>query len=268
MPSDDRETETYLHAYFAPSVDPDNRLLVYVDCSGLVLRGNFSQSFQACLLVQRDLESGVVKTILDPGPGLFPDSPSWSDDGSSIAILLGTDVVTLASVTGTITARMRAVMVRPTSPAWGGERDYVRYGEDGHTVLLNLSDDCQATEHPWTCPVFGLVDLQQQTIHRLDTEFGELNLSRGLYLPTRARFDDNGNKVEQPTSPPRAANLDRLLGDFDHPVYAPVFSPDRRYFFYLTFKEGWFSKKWIEGYDRQSHRTFHITTVHRALYSE
>src|SRR5712675_2943352 len=36
MPSDDRETETYLHAYFAPSVDPDNRLLVYVDCSGLV----------------------------------------------------------------------------------------------------------------------------------------------------------------------------------------------------------------------------------------
>jgi hypothetical protein len=267
-PLTDPGLEAYAHAYFAPSIDPKQRYLVYVDCVGLVLRGNDPQAFEACSLLQRDLDSGAVRTILDPGPGLFPDSPSWSDDGTSIALLLGTDAITMVPLTGTITARIPAVMTRPTSPDWGANRDYVRYGEDGRTLLVNLTDDCQATDHAWSCRMFASLDTQQGTIHRLDTTLGALNLSRGLYLPTRARFDGAGNEIEQPTAPPKSADLERLLGDIDHPVYAPIFSGDRRCFFYVTFREGWFGSTWIEGHDRREHRTFRVKTLQRSLYSE
>lgn len=59
-----------------------------------------------------------------------------------------------------------------------------------------------------------------------------------------------------------------LFGSKYFPVMAPHFSKDGRFYFYFQWREGFFAKYWIGGFDTIKKKPFTVTTIRRAIYTE
>jgi len=70
--------------------------------------------------------------------------------------------------------------------------------------------------------------------------------------------------------PPLPAELDdaaveALFGSREFPVLAPRFSVDGRFYFFTRYRQGFFGRLWIAGYDVEAHREFTVRTLRRGL---
>ncbi len=66
--------------------------------------------------------------------------------------------------------------------------------------------------------------------------------------------------------PDEATNA--LFGSKEHPMKAPIYAADGSFYYYFTYREGFFARYWIEGYKVAEKQKFPIKTLEWAFYTE
>jgi len=79
-------------------------------------------------------------------------------------------------------------------------------------------------------------------------------------------FGSHSGRFDQPFPPELDdAAIEALFGSREFPVLAPRFSADRRYYFFVKRRPGFFGRLWVAGYDREARREFTVRTLDRGL---
>lgn len=255
--------------YYSPAVRPDQASVVYVRCR--VERAQADPGLKrspGCELVEsgiyRDTERIVMRaTVLD--------SPSWSPDGKRLAVIADDRIVLLepagdrvlweTEVTGRDTGTSRIARHPAADSIDGDSRSYLRWSDDASELYLVVPTG------------------DQRGIARIDSSAGDLKwLDLQVPLFSWRKYDpqrtaERGNILGRGAvigggSLPLDRAYSALFGSVENPVWNPAFSPDGRFYFYVTRREGAFANEWVEGYDTESHRVFRVRTLWWAPYAE
>ena len=182
-------------------------------------------------------EAGVVYRL---------SSPIWSHDGRALFFVVGSRVLAYSLDT----AETETVAELPS-------RVFAGFSEvDNAGTYLSLSRD---GEH-----IFALL-----------TEVAPIAYSIWrIRWATRAVaklwggpwFGSHSGRFDQPFPPELDdAAIEALFGSREFPVLAPRFSADRRYYFFVKRRPGFFGRLWVAGYDREARREFTVRTLDRGL---
>jgi hypothetical protein len=139
-------------------------------------------------------------------------------------------------------------------------RSYLRWDEHGSELFLVVR-----TLHD---KAIGRVESVSGRIEWLDLQvpeftWGKYNpISTAEQAPLAPRGGIAGTEL------PQEAAYSSLFGSIENPVWSPTFSTDRRFYFYVTRREGFLANGWIEGFDRKTHEAFRVRTLWWDLYAE
>ncbi|MGH8767600.1 MAG: hypothetical protein ACREVT_05390 [Burkholderiales bacterium] len=238
---------------YLPDAHPDGDRIVCV-------RKNKSNSSELIELTL-DKEANFPTTVLYTATvGQFIGSPIWSQDGSQVGFLVSRKVLVLD-----MKARQIALQIEinelPTVPdptfTTLHDNHYMRWSKDGLRLYLRVRKT--NGERNQTNP--GLTELWR---------LGEIEISSGSFFwHHNASFNFLYNRIfPKTTKVHESPAIVTLFGSVENPVLRPIWSPDRRYFFYETLREGFMAKGWIERYDTETKKSKAIKTLWWAPYVE
>lgn len=250
------------YTYWRPDVHPDQTRLVCVRCV------RHFQNDASCELIEIPLveNSSTPHVIYKAPQGEVIHSPVWSPDGSQIAFLIGKwaearvmDVGIADRQTNELMQRIDLGKSKGREYAWSYTarsvdmnhwgRDYIRWSWDGKRILV------WATQVRPIAPQeeFGSVDVASETVRWLVKGPSELGLSLAQFhsVPHHSleqKYGPYGPKEGLFNSP----DVDAMFGSSQYPVACPIWSPNRRYYFY---ERGYYQAGyvvWIERYDTRT----------------
>ncbi len=242
----------------SPDVHPAQDRIICVRC----------QSDYRCKLIEVRLDGkgSLPEVIYVPPKGEIIDSPVWSADGRQIAFLIGKDIGIVDRESMQLIHRI-SIGKTDEVPLYTLEiqnRDYIRWNEDG--TRLFLWGNHSGPGYGGTVTDIGELEIASEKfqwlgVHGIDFIYGK-SVGRSIYDQVNKRYTHISQLLED-TSAVRA-----LFGSSKNMVLRPIWSPDRRYYFYLTKKEGFLAKEWLERYDAQTEKSAAIKILWRALYVE
>jgi hypothetical protein len=221
--------------YVEPAVDPKGTTLLYVEVTVLFEQGvPLGMAKESAKLVEVDLRTRRQKTLMVV-PGGAIGSPAYSAAGDRIALLVGRDFAVLDALTKSEVARLRNALMGP-----------VNSSSNRASVLWNpFASDRIYIDSSRNC---GLIDEQV-----VCGGPGEI-----VFEGSVARWPESHESS--------AAQMLQKVGL--HPKPGGLWSPGGRYYFYHAGTEGFFCRDWIEGYDLEKRRAFHVRTLERHLYCD
>jgi len=240
------------HLYL-PDAHPNGDRIVCVRKN----KSNFSELIELKLDKKANFPTTVLFTATG---GQFIGSPTWSQDGSQVGFLVSRKVLVLDMKAGKI-AQQIEIDELPTvpDPAFTTLHDnhYMRWSKDG--LRLYLRAPKTNVERNQTNP--GLTELWR---------LGEIEIPSGsLFWHQNASFNFLYNRISPKTTKVHESPaIVTLFGSVENPVLRPMWSPNRRYYFYETRREGFMAKGWIERYDTETKKSKPIKTLWWAPYIE
>ena len=181
-------------------------------------------------------------------------SPIWTKDGETIYVLRGNEVVSL----------------KPDGTEnWGYPIEHIVFSQStyklgtGGYIRLNKFEDT----------LYMCATNQKRENHKITSQVAKFQLhTKYLKWLSGFRVYSKWGKVTISQGSTKQGDFDEavhsLFGDKRYPSYNPIPSTDERYFFYYTWKEGFFAKYWIEGYDRHTNNAFTALIADRRIYAE
>ena len=193
-------------------------------------------------LVSVDLATKSEAVLLSSRRGEQLRCPQWSPDGARVAFWEGgkTGNSSISVLTVETGAVRRVLDVEPFFD--NCMRRYARWMDDDHLAITSSG--------VW------LVDTRRMS----SEELLEDPLHVGLQ-PYRLYSFEQASLL-----PPEVIRA--LWGSRENPRAAPLWSPDRRSYFYYLVKEGFFARAWVERYDLSTKERSRIKTVWWAPYKE
>jgi hypothetical protein len=245
-----------------------------VRCRGVIQR---SGEVPDCDLTLVEIETKATRVVLQPPRDVGIDEPTWSPDGAQVALFRGREVVVIDVETGQELRRVDRVRLYDRGADWTVRKDRLIWGPDPahiyvmaelvepplahETEGLSWQEIVRGPTHIGTAPAVGTVDLARNAVEWvgsfrfLDDKVYKVNAD-GSDEPAAASVLEHP-AVKAFNGEPR--NRVPRVGDL-------VWSADRRYYFYVKVRQGWFARDWIEGYDVSTRETFDVRTLSRALY--
>lgn len=256
-------------SYFWPYVVNSGTAVLMVRCHGLQKEYGFLQpgtrAQGGCDLVEGDIASGSETVILKHTEKEFLNSPVPHPSEDSVVVIRGQEILGISYPSGGRAFSIPVPEFRDFAP-WDprGLRPYLRWDESGQTLYIA---GMRSHSHQRRG---GLIDVGVVSFESDRVAWMPLATPVFLYgKHDRDYFVQNGDTLipRKLSMKPEPAFL-ALFGDVHNPVLEPIFTEDRRYYFYVTRKEGFLARQWIEGYDRNSNATFEVRTLWRHLYVE
>lgn len=225
-----------------------------------------------CELVEVSLESGTspVRVIYAPPDDRLIASPAWSPDGHQVAFLLIRPEDLLSEV-AILDRESQNVVQRFTVEELKAfvYFDYLRWSADGRRIFIwgtRAKPDYKGV----TNEDIAILTISSGNVQWLGQWGGT---GRYGIVPIDGRYAEEGRreygewkqKIETPAD---AETVRTLFGSAEKRVNRPIWSPDRRYYFYYRYREGFGANGWIERYDAQIDKGVRIKTVWWAPYVE
>jgi hypothetical protein len=137
------------------------------------------------------------------------------------------------------------------------DNHYMRWSKDGLRLYLRVRNT--NVERQQTNP--GLMELWK---------LGEIETSSGSFSwHQNASFNFLYSRIfPKSTKVQESPAIVTLFGSVENPVLRPIWSPDGRYYFYETRREGFVAKGWIERYDTATKQSKPVKTLWWAPYVE
>jgi hypothetical protein len=261
--------ELYSVAYTAGSVDPSGDELAAVRCHDVALYSLHQwppgdRFVGNCELIKVSLLTRQVRILLASEDGRLMGSCAWSPDANRIAVFVGRDLLILRTQTGEVIRRVPEVKdaARPEVS------DAIQWDKTGERLYVLARPPLRA----------GAGDSPREDLAVLDTTtgsfqwlgFGQISwMAHSTNEPWAMKEALQGLSADLQTDKrEKLSAVQAIAGSVEHPVSRLSWSRDRRYFFYVVTGQGLFSKTWIEGYDLERDRSFHVKTLERKIYSE
>ena len=257
--------ERLFHAYFQPSLSPDGRRVACIRYRNYSpVRFNDPelipiQSSEILIVSVHDGAETIVYTLpegqfdaLGPSRGVRKRSlsaPVFSLDGGEVFFLAGNRLLVyrLQHQSTEEVVRLPVGYAASTTPDYTTST-YIRLSADGKKVFALVDDPGTNVE---------------RGIWRIDLALREATKLWSGLLDERSVIDVRVVPREVDDE-----GAEALFGSREFPVLAPRFSSDRRYYFFVKLRLGFFAKMWIGGYDKVSGREFVVKTLRRGLYWE
>lgn len=259
------------YAYYTPDVHPSQERIVCLRCHAF-----FEQDYRRdvrCEVVEIILheKKSPVRVIYAPPEGGAIASPVWSPGGRRIAFFIFEKGENSSRGIAILDMESRKALQRISVGQLeaGVYSDYLRWAADGKQIFI------------WGGrPNPGYFGIAGQDAAVLTVDSGHVRwlgqwVGTGLYAirPIDGKYTEEGKfekgewkrEIETPAD---AEAVRTLFGSSENQVSRPIWSPDRRYYFYKRIREGFGAKGWIERYDTQTHERDAIKTVWRAVYVE
>ncbi len=244
----------YAFRYYEPTVSPDSTTLILPAVHGYNPQTqDIAESDESYSLHRIDLDSWKDAVILTSGTDRPIHMPTWHPSGEFIALFLGEDLVFIDrdGVTISSTPLPEVQLGKRPNLYQGHREEFMRWDQRGELLYICANGPPRKN---------------------YDRDIGAFNPATGtitwtdLKTPTftHGRYTPVGRYGRVWNDPAYLA----LFGSVENPAWAPVYMNDGGYYFYLVRKEGFFPKGWVEGYARQSNRTFKVGTLWRGLYAE
>ena len=277
------------HAYYQPDVHPTQERLICVRCNDFSLQ--VLTDVRSCELIEVSLngENPLVRSIYTPPGGYLIESPVWSPDGNRIAFLMGNNIWRLheriakgerkpfnefirtlgildkeSGVVEWIRIEIMEKALPHFSALKAGRRGYIRWDADGTRIFIYARRP--GPRQAGKVVDVGEVDVAARKFRWLDMS-DIMNYGKPYHGHSTPYHPGSGYLYTRKKLPDFPA-VRALFGSSDNTVFRPVWSPDRRYFFYKRRKEGWGAKAWIECYDTRTQKRVEIKTLWWAPYVE
>ena len=180
-------------------------------------------------------------------------SPIWSSDGEEVFFLVANRILAY---------RLDERKIREVSrlSRWHGSyrvRDeYMRLSRDGKKVFAIVNGPSKSL--PRRC--IWQIELESGRAIKLWSEIPWHILGQHPRF-RRFRHSPSSQELGQEA-------FEALYGSKGFPVREPIFSKDRRFYFYYAQREGFMAKGWIGGYDTVRKTPFEVKTLWRSIYKE
>ncbi len=235
--------------YVQPSLSPDGTHIACIRRRNDSLGGNISelmplQSSEVLVVRVSDRVERLVMSVPATRPGRIyrVSSPVWSTEGGRVFFFADRRVWSYSLDE----ARLEALVDLPIRYVGGLEliEQYLRVSRDGARLFALFFAPYQ--------DVVMEIDLADRKVKTLWS--GKLS-SRSVFDVDRPLPRELGEEVAQ-----------ALFGSREFPVYTPQVSGDRRSYFFMRHKSGWFGRIWVAGYDRETRTEFEVRTMWRTLF--
>jgi hypothetical protein len=247
----------YATVYTSAAVHPSGAEMAAVRCTDVATyRTPLNSVFASqCTLIRVNLGTKEIGTIFAPPDGRIIGAPAWSPDGNSIALFHGRDLIVLAAHNAETTRRIPNYLDWAPSEffrsdshlAWddAGARLYARHSSRGKAFLESIDVRTGEVRRLVSSSRLWVDDENSQDFHTL-----------GAYAWT----------TDLPDTAETQDAVRVLFGSLRYPVHKPVWSPSRRYYFFVVQTNGFFSKTYVVRYDTLTGEQFHVRTIGRQFY--
>lgn len=246
-----KEKDSSIEEVYFPMLSSDRTQILYVHIYGKREGSGYSRNVFRHELCRIDVANGKREVLITTDGNTPILSPIWYKDDQKILVLLGNKIHAL-DLDGGVRWKSdipNARMSRTCSPLNG----YIRLNRDQSKLFIHANQMQQ-------------IEMRNSSMATLDLESQEvewLSLPRPSFLWGKASpegfIDISGED---------ALVIESLYGSTKNPVLCPTILQDGKYYFYATYREGLFASYWIEGYNRESGKEFHVLTYKRVLYTE
>ena len=250
------------NAYFQPDMHPDHRRFVAVRCAGFPTDWEaIIKALPSCDLAQLATDGPEEETLYTPPAGAWVYAPVWSPSGDHIAFFEDRDILVwsrdgIHRIPNAIDRGWRPFSNHETSLAWESR---------GEKLFVNGEVPGRAGKYELPMIDVGQVNVESKVVDWLNLH--EFHFTYGKYSRDGMVFvEDRGRFLPRPKQMPDLPATRALFGSAENPVLRPMWGPGRSFYFYETLREGGFGSSWIEGYEIESGRTFHVRTLERWLY--
>lgn len=204
----------YELGYFDPYVLPDQKSLAVVRFRDLRTTSGVDKP-RKYELVYMDIASETEEILIESNGDDPILSPVPNPSGTEIAIIKGKAIVIL-DLAGRIVCSVEPSDMTVHSEPFGlsSKRSYLRWDESGAFLYL-LGYPKKGSYHR---PAIGALDRKNGTFEWLDVQ---APLFTYMYSPNRRGIQNH-------------PSLTALFGSVSNAVYRPIYSPDRKYYFYLV----------------------------------
>lgn len=230
-----------------------------------------------CVLVVVDLETDGERIVYAPPEGFSIDEPTWSPDGTKIALLENRDVLVIDSHSGDVLERLENIKMKTSDPDHILSREYLAWSASDAELYIQAELPGPEFKKPaWQTSERELYSLGIETVDAI----GSINLATqqvewlGAFMTYDTTFYKrlpDGSYEPGPESLLEDPAVEIFNGSPMNPVRflgRIVWSPAKTCYFYFNYRDGWFARTWIEGYDLNLEQTFIVRQLSWALYSE
>lgn len=240
--------------YFEPSLSPDGTHVACIRFRNNSAGGNIDelmplQSVEVLIVRISDRTERLLMSVpaSEPGRVYRVLGPVWSADGGRVFFVADQRVWSYSLSEW----QLEPIVDLPNGYSGGFTQDFLR------GKYLRVSKEGTR--------LFGLLSMyfgrEYDVIVEIDLRVRKLKTLWYGNLSSRSVFEIDRLPPEQLDEDA----VETLFGSRQFPVFAPRFSRDRRFYFFVRGESGWFGRVWVGAYDRAERKPFEVRTMWRTL---